>query len=378
MALARAQYSVSDQNDPIMQGTAPACPVVDMLWLNTSVTPHDLRRWTGSEWASVGKPTVIDIPQAIPAGASVVNTRTSITDTGFRVVNSDTGEVIGGLYAINGQVFLGASALVDPRVVSDFAARIATKDVADSSIDQFGLSLWKGAVPCGYLMTAFNATTGSPQEVRLSGNGLPIRIFPQDDFVGEGCSIHLNGNVLEMLASKTTGDVLTGVTIDPNIGDTVARGVVWTRGHLWPVMTNAYNLGHGGNTEQAAVRYRRLYCTMSVDVSSDARQKDAVGDVPEDFVLRLRPRLYRRKDDPDRRLRMGLYAQEVKEALDGCGLGDADLYGGENPDSLSLRYEELIAPLIATVQSQQRQIEALAKRLSALEGVPESEAAPGE
>jgi hypothetical protein len=31
----------------------------------------------------------------------------------------------------------------------------------------------------------------------------------------------------------------------------------------------------------------------------------------------------------------------------------ADLYGDENPDSLSLRYEELIAPLIAAVQKQQ-------------------------
>lgn len=140
-------------------------------------------------------------------------------------------------------------------------------------------------------------------------------------------------------------------------------------------MTNAYNLGHGGNTEQAAVRFRRLYCTMSVDVSSDARQKDSVGDVPADFVLRLRPRLYRRKDDRSRRLRMGLYAQEVKEALDGCGLGDADLYG-ENPDSLSLRYEELIAPLIATVQSQQRRIEALEARLAEPEALPEARAAP--
>jgi hypothetical protein len=48
---------------------------------------------------------------------------------------------------------------------------------------------------------------------------------------------------------------------------------------------------------------------------------------------------------------------------------DADLYGDENSDSLSLRYEELIAPLIAVVQKQQCQIEAMESRLSALESI---------
>ena len=124
-------------------------------------------------------------------------------------------------------------------------------------------------------------------------------------------------------------------------------------------LEGGYNLG-------AVNRWRRLYCTMSVDVSSDARQKDFVGDVPEDFILKLRPRLYRRKDDPDKRLRMGLYAQEVKEALGACGLTDADLLGDDNPDSLSLRYEELIAPLIATMQSQQRQIKEQGRKIEAL------------
>jgi hypothetical protein len=84
--------------------------------------------------------------------------------------------------------------------------------------------------------------------------------------------------------------------------------------------------------------------------------------------MRLRPRAFRLKAEPNK-LRFGLIAQEVKEALDACGIEDADLYGDENSDSLSLRYEELIAPLIAVVQKQQCQIEAMESRLSALESI---------
>ena len=39
-----------DINDPIQQGAAPSAPVEGMLWLDTSLNPPVLKRWSGSEW----------------------------------------------------------------------------------------------------------------------------------------------------------------------------------------------------------------------------------------------------------------------------------------------------------------------------------------
>ncbi len=48
--LARAQFTVRDENDITVSATAPASPVQDELWLDTSVTPNLLKRWGGAAW----------------------------------------------------------------------------------------------------------------------------------------------------------------------------------------------------------------------------------------------------------------------------------------------------------------------------------------
>lgn len=52
--LARAQMTVRDEADVVIRSTAPASPVTDMLWLDTSSTPHQLKRWNGSAWVACG------------------------------------------------------------------------------------------------------------------------------------------------------------------------------------------------------------------------------------------------------------------------------------------------------------------------------------
>ena len=82
---------------------------------------------------------------------------------------------------------------------------------------------------------------------------------------------------------------------------------------------------------------------------------------------------------------MGLISQQVYEAMQTAGLTDMDFGGyikapiypkGEDgqPDETQepighkhmLRYEEFIAPLIAVVQRQQKQLDALTARVAAL------------
>lgn len=53
--IARAQVTICDLADPIVSGTAPANPVENMLWMDTSQSPSVLRRWTGTEWEIVNE-----------------------------------------------------------------------------------------------------------------------------------------------------------------------------------------------------------------------------------------------------------------------------------------------------------------------------------
>jgi hypothetical protein len=50
MPAAIAQFTIMDYNDITVGATAPANPTVDQLWLNTSVSPNRLSRWSGSAW----------------------------------------------------------------------------------------------------------------------------------------------------------------------------------------------------------------------------------------------------------------------------------------------------------------------------------------
>ena len=52
--LAAAQITIRDENDVVIASAVPASPVVDMLWLDTSVTPNALKRWNGNAWVDCG------------------------------------------------------------------------------------------------------------------------------------------------------------------------------------------------------------------------------------------------------------------------------------------------------------------------------------
>ena len=51
--IAVAQYTIIDISDPVLSGNEPSNPVEDMLWIDTSVTPNELKRWNDTEHAWV-------------------------------------------------------------------------------------------------------------------------------------------------------------------------------------------------------------------------------------------------------------------------------------------------------------------------------------
>lgn len=106
-----------------------------------------------------------------------------------------------------------------------------------------------------------------------------------------------------------------------------------------------------------------ISCHSVIQTSDKELKKDieSLGEESSDFIYSLRPVKYRFKDNQSERYHHGLIAQEVKESMgdDDWGLYvDKNIETGESGGK-ALRYEELIADLIATVQLQNERIKAL-------------------
>ena len=98
--------------------------------------------------------------------------------------------------------------------------------------------------------------------------------------------------------------------------------------------------------------------TVGWSALSDARAKKHVRDLALglDFVLKLRPVEYELKNG-NGRTDMGFLAQDI-EALLGESYNVLTV-GGDPDRTLSMRYTDLIAPLVKGIQEQNRQIEEL-------------------
>ncbi|WFF72664.1 hypothetical protein [Proteiniclasticum sp. QWL-01] len=53
MVVSIGQITIIDMNDVNISTTEPASPVAEQLWLDTSMVPNQLKRWTGTEWLIV-------------------------------------------------------------------------------------------------------------------------------------------------------------------------------------------------------------------------------------------------------------------------------------------------------------------------------------
>ncbi|PGO60730.1 poly-gamma-glutamate hydrolase family protein [Priestia megaterium] len=69
--LASGQLSLTDLNDAIIAGTAPANPTVGTLWIDSSVEPAMLKKWNGTTWDDMGEldpnlsETITDIQETL-------------------------------------------------------------------------------------------------------------------------------------------------------------------------------------------------------------------------------------------------------------------------------------------------------------------------
>lgn len=99
--------------------------------------------------------------------------------------------------------------------------------------------------------------------------------------------------------------------------------------------------------------------------TSDKRKKKCIKSIVIDkartFIMTLKPKEFKFKEGTSGRKHHGFIAQEVKEAMnDDWGLYVED----KETDFIGLRYDEIIADLVAVVQDQEKRIEALERMVN--------------
>lgn len=132
-----------------------------------------------------------------------------------------------------------------------------------------------------------------------------------------------------------------------------------------PVTDDSRNLG------ASSYRWDNIYATNTVIQSSDRRMKKDIEPIEKgiDLIYNLKPIQFKWRERE--RLHYGFIAQDFKEAMDQVGISDCGVYidGSikEESDIKGLRYSEIIAPLVMTVQDQHNVIDNLISRVNDLE-----------
>ena len=156
------------------------------------------------------------------------------------------------------------------------------------------------------------------------------------------------GNVAIGYASlydNTTGDVNTAVG---NNADVSAGDLVNATALGYFAIVNASNKIRLGNTSVTAIEGQ-----VSFTTSSDERLKESITPIIEGLALvsDLNPVSYHRTNNPASDIEMGLLAQEVEAVLEKHGLGNSGMVHQPTEDAyMSLRYNDLLAPMIKAIQ----------------------------
>ena len=98
-------------------------------------------------------------------------------------------------------------------------------------------------------------------------------------------------------------------------------------------------------------------------VTSDRRYKENIQDIPLgiSFIKALRPVSYHRVGNKNNDIESGLIAQELEAALQKAGSKDLGIIHKDAKGYYSVRYNDLLPPMIKAMQEQQDMIEQLQK-----------------
>lgn len=104
-------------------------------------------------------------------------------------------------------------------------------------------------------------------------------------------------------------------------------------------------------------------------VTSDKRWKNTIknSDLGLNFITSLRPVSYLRNNDTSNKTEYGFIAQELEEALTQAGVENSGIITKDSEGMLSVRYNDLLAPLVKSVQELSKENEELKAKVADLE-----------
>lgn len=188
------------------------------------------------------------------------------------------------------------------------------------------------------------------------------------------------GNIRSYLTDEFNSLISFAVTYNG-----IYQNSLWVQGaSTAPAIDNQMDLGSVNH------RFKDLFLVNQPTVSSDKRNKENVEVIdagtaeafinalePVSFTLKAADSVVTEADEEGnvqstrgvegKRKHMGFLAQDVKTALDESGVGDCGLWclsDKDDPESMQgLRYDELIAPMLAVIKSQQARIKQIEEKL---------------
>ena len=207
-------------------------------------------------------------------------------------------------------------------------------------------------------------------------------IYGMNGYFSSGLTVSSGGATISGgLTVSSSGITVTG-------GITVSSGsIIVNTGHIRPSTTQTSTDGQCLGTSNE--KWSRVFAANGTIQTSDYKEKiikKKLSYNSKDFIMKLQPVEYIRKNDSSKKLYLGLVAQDVyqvakhfnkdlamidvayKESGKEVLFKDVDSIDDEKL-TWGLNYSELIAPLVATVQIQQKEIDELraeVKKLKAL------------
>lgn len=105
----------------------------------------------------------------------------------------------------------------------------------------------------------------------------------------------------------------------------------------------------------------RAEIQVAWNVTSDRRWKNTIqnSDLGLNFITSLRPVSYLRNNDESQKTEYGFIAQELEEALTQAGVTTSGIISKDNEGMLSVRYNDLFAPLVKSIQELKAENDAL-------------------
>ena len=118
-----------------------------------------------------------------------------------------------------------------------------------------------------------------------------------------------------------------------------------------------------GNT---AITYAGTQVAWSV--TSDRRWKENIepSNLGLNFINDLKPVFYTRKNDESKKVEYGIIAQELEASLNKFGANTNGIITKDDQGMYSVRYNDLLAPMIKAIQEQQAMIEELKAEIQTL------------